>query len=117
MDAFVGQYQYVIAWFVYIVAGVGFCAFWWKLTTNLKHDGWRDLMRGIALVMMYTPWFSDGTHEHLAPAAVVVFMDFLPGGSDNGLAASLALLVTTGLMLSALMVRRILARRMVRDNG
>ncbi len=111
MDAFISQYEHQLAWTVYILAGVGFCLFWWKVTSNVKHDGWRDLFRGIALVMMYTPWFSDESHEHLAPAIVVFFMDVLLGGSDNGLAASLVLLVALAFMLAALIVRRILARR------
>lgn len=113
MDAFISHYEYAIAWSVYILAGLGFCLFWWKVTSSVSHDGWRDLFRGIALVMMYTPWYSDETHEHFAPAIVVAFMDFLVGGSDNGLAASLALLVATALMLTALILRRILARRAV----
>lgn len=111
MNEFISQYQYVLAWSVYILAGLGFCLFWWKVTSFLAHDGWRDLFRGIALVMMYTPWFADDSHEHFAPAVVVAFMDFLLGGSDNGLAASLALLVATALMLAALIIRRVLSRR------
>ncbi len=111
MDAFISEYEYVLAWSVYLLAGVGFCVFWWKVTSNFNHAGWRDLFRGIALVLMYTPWFSDETHDHLAPAIVVAFMDFLLGGTDNGLAAALALLVALALMLVILIVRRLLARR------
>ncbi|MBL6691479.1 MAG: hypothetical protein ISP91_13915 [Pseudomonadales bacterium] len=111
MDAFISQHEYALAWSVYLLAGLGFCLFWWKVTSIVRHDGWRDLFRGIALVLMFTPWFSDETHEHFAPAIVVAFMDFLLGGSDNGLAASLALLVATALMLTALIVRRVMARR------
>lgn len=111
MDTSIDQYQYVIAWFVYVVAGLVFCICFWKLTADLKHTGWRDLARGALLVMIYTPWFSDETHEHLAPALVVIFMDFLLGGSGTGLAASLGLLVMAGLMLAALLARRMLTRR------
>lgn len=111
MNDFIDQYQYVLAWSVYVAAGLVFCVFWWKVTSFIKHDGWRDLFRGIALVMMYTPWFSDASHEHYAPAIVIAFMDFLIGGTDNGLAASLVLLVATALMLAALITRRVLARR------
>ncbi len=101
MNDFV-QYQYVIAWSGYIGSGLMFCLFWWKVTSRLRHQGWRDLLRGVSLVVIYTPWFTSEAHEHLVPAIVVVLMDFLLGASDNGLAGSLALLLATLVMLAVL---------------
>ena len=109
MNEFIGQYQYVIGWSLYISSGLIFSLFWWKITKLVAHRGWRDLLRGISLVVIYTPWFTSEAHEHLAPAIVVVLMDLLLGSSDNGLAGSLTLLLATAVMLAALIGRRFFA--------
>jgi hypothetical protein len=106
VNEFIDQYQYVLAWSVYISSGLIFSLFWWRITTLVTHRGWRELLRGISLVVIYTPWFTSEAHEHLAPAIVVVLIDLLLGSSDNGLAGSLALLLVSAAMLAALIVLR-----------
>lgn len=110
MDAFINEYQYTIAWLVYLVAGLVFSAFWWKLTGVIRHSGWRDLFRGIALVVIFTPWYIGEAHVHVAPASMVVGMDLLLGSTDNGLAGALVLLVMTAIMLAVLIGKRLLHR-------
>ena len=66
MNEFINQYQYVLAWFVYISSGLIFSLFWWRLTRLITHRGWRELLRGISLVVIYTPWFTSEAQEHLA---------------------------------------------------
>jgi hypothetical protein len=108
VNEFIGHYQYFVAWTVYICSGLIFSLFWWKLTKLVAHRGRRELLRGISLVVIYTPWFTSETHEHLAPAMVVVLIDVLLGTSDNGLAGSLALLLATAVMLATLIGRHFL---------
>ena len=108
VNEFIGNYQYFVAWTVYIGSGLVFSLFWWKITKLVAHRGWRELLLGISLVVIYTPWFTSDAHEHLAPAMVVVLMDVLLGASDNGLAGSLALLLATAAMLAMLIGRRLL---------
>ncbi len=84
MNEVIGHYQYFVAWAVYIGSGLIFSLFWWKLTKLVAHRGWRELLRGISLVVIYTPWFTGEAHEHLAPAMVVVLIDLLLGTTDNG---------------------------------
>ena len=108
MDGFIGTYQYFIGWSIYLLAGLAFSLAWWKLTSNLRHSGWRDLLRGITLVVIFTPWYVSEAHEHVAPAAVVVLIDLLLGSTDNGLTGSLALLISTGIMLIVLISKRFL---------
>ena len=108
MNEFVGNYQYFVAWIVYIGSGFIFSLFSWKITKFVVHRGWRELLRGITLVVIYTPWFTSEAHEHLAPASVVVLIDVSLGTSDNGLAGSLALLLATAAMLATLIGRRFL---------
>ena len=106
MNEFIVEHQSVIAWSVYIVSGLIFSLFWWKVTRLVAHRGWRELLRGISLVVIYTPWFTSEAHEHLAPAIVVVLIDLLLGASDNGLAGSLTLLLAIAGMLVLLIGRR-----------
>lgn len=110
-DAFIDAYQYHLAWATYLCAGLVFCLFWWRLTRHLANAGIRDLLRGLALVLMFTPWYVSEAREHLAPAVVVVLMDLLVGSTDNGLAGILLLLVMLGLMLAGLLIRLLLRRR------
>lgn len=110
MDEFIAQYQYHVAWGIYLVCGVIFSLFWWRLTRVLNHSGWRDLLRGIAVVVIFTPWFVSEAHDYAAPAVVVVAMDLIIGSTDNGLAGSLALLVAIALMLVAVIVKRLILK-------
>lgn len=98
--------EYILAWLVYGVAGIGCCAFWWKLTSFLDHRGWRDLLRGIVVVMIFTPWYAGESPEFYAPAVVVLLMDVLLEGAKSGLKGGIALLVATFIMLSVITVRQ-----------
>jgi len=111
MNAFLNEYQYIAAWAVYVLAGFAFCASWWRLTRGVGHSGWRELLRGIVVVIIFTPWYISELHEELAPAIIVVLMDFLLGSSDNGLTGSLVLLMATAVMLVLIIARRLVKGR------
>lgn len=100
------SYQYLIAWLIYILASVGVCVFWWKVTSFLRKRVWRDLARGIVLVLVVTPWYVGESAEHYAPAVVVLLMDLLLEGTKNGMRGGFALLISTFLMLLVLSVRQ-----------
>ena len=106
----VSQYQYHIAWAIYLIFCGIFCMVIWRFTGLLPHSGWRSLIRGICLAMIYTPWYVSEAHDHAAPAVMVVAMDLLLGNTDNGLAASIAILISVALMLALLIVKRLLGR-------
>ena len=110
MGDFISQYQYHVAWVIYLTCGAIFCAVLWRFTSSLNHSGWRDLIRGIGLVVIYTPWYVSEAHDYTAPAVMVVAMDMLLGSTGNGLAGSMAILVSTALMLAFLIVKRVLRR-------
>lgn len=111
MDEFIGTYQYAIAWGIYLASGVVFCLFWFRVTRRIGHPGWKDLIRGIAIVVIFTPWYTSEAHEHYAPAIVVVLMDLILGSTENGLAGSMVLLIAVAMMLGVLIVRRLLSDR------
>jgi hypothetical protein len=102
MADFIDNYQYLIAWVIYGIAGVGCCAVWWKITSFIGNRGWRDLSRGIVIVLIFTPWYAGESAEFYAPAVVVLLMDLLLEGAKAGLKGGLALLVSSFVMLIVL---------------
>ena len=111
MGDFLGSYQYVIAWLIYVLAGVGCCAVWWKITSFILHRGWRDLSRGVVVVLIFTPWTTGESAAFYAPAAVVLLMDLLLEGAKAGMEGGLALLVSSFIMLIVLTGRLIFLKK------
>jgi hypothetical protein len=107
----VSHSEYIIAWLIYAVAGIGCCAFWWKITSFLNHRGWRDLLRGLAVVIIFTPWYAGESPEFYAPAIVVLMFDLLLEGAKSGMKGGVALLVATFVMLLVITVRQYLRNK------
>lgn len=102
--------EYAYAWVVYLLAGAGCCLVWWKLTSFLKHPGLRDLARGMAIVLIFTPWYLGDSPEFFAPALVIMLMSLLLEGSLAGLRGGIILLFSTFLMLVVLTARQLRRR-------
>lgn len=97
--------EYIIAWTVYAIAGVGCCVVWWRLTRGIGNSGVRDMVRGIAVVLIFTPWYAGESPEFYAPAVVVLLMDVLLEGTRSGLKGGVALMFATFFMLVVLTFR------------
>ena len=108
---FIESYQYFFAWLVYGLAGIGCCLFWWKVTSFVKNRGWRDLLRGLSVVLIFTPWYAGESPEFYAPAMVVLLMDVLLEGAKSGLKGGIALLFSMFFMLIVLTVRQFVGRQ------
>lgn len=111
LNGFVNNYEYLIAWVIYVLAGVGCCTVWWKITSFVRHRGWRDLFRGVVVVLIFTPWYVGESPEFYAPAFVVLLMDLLLEGAKAGMQGGLALLVSSFIMLIVLTGRLIFAKK------
>ena len=99
--------EYVIAWSIYLLAGLGCCTVWWKITSFIHHKGWRALLRGVPVVLIFTPWYAGESPEFYAPAIVVLLMDLLLEGARAGMKGGIALLVASFVMLLVLTIRMI----------
>ena len=69
--------DYIIAWFVYLTAGVIFSIVSWKL---LKHFVWRELayfIQSLQLAVIFTPWYVLPEEEILAPAIYIFVLDLI----------------------------------------
>jgi hypothetical protein len=111
MAEFINNYEYLLGWCVYATAGIGCCAVWWRMTRYISHRGWRELLRGVVVVLVFTPWYVGDTPEFYAPAVVVLVMDLLLEGAEAGLSAGPALLISSFLMLCVLTGRILLLSR------
>lgn len=106
MEDFISEHQYAVAWGLYLVSAALFLSIWWRMTGWLGHNGWSDMLRGLALVGLFTPWFPGADYGYLAPASMIVAMEYLAGATGKGTSALLALIVATVLMLVILIFRR-----------
>lgn len=93
---------YLIAWSVYLLAGVGCCVIWWHITAHLDNAGWRDLLRGLVAVLLFTPWYAGEAQQELAPAFFVLLMDVFLKGTEGGLQGGIVLLIALFVMLLGL---------------
>jgi hypothetical protein len=99
------HHEYLVAWTIYVVGGIGCCVVWWKITSHIGNRLLREFLRGLAVVVIFTPWFATDSTEFYAPAIVVLLMDVMLTGAGGGLAGGMALLFTGFLMLLVLALR------------
>ena len=111
MTEMLNNYSYVVAWGIYILAGIGCCVVWWKLTSYISHKGWRELQRGAIAVLIFTPWYTAESPDFFAPASLVLLMDLILAGADAGMQGGPALLSSAFLMLVVLMARLIYTQK------
>ena len=103
--------EYIIAWSVYFLSGIGCSWVWWKLTSGMRNRGWRDVLRGIVLVLIFTPWYTGDDIRIYAPAFLILAMDLLLEGAESGLQGGVALMFSSFFVLLVLVVRLYLYRR------
>ena len=101
----------ILAWLVYLLAGTGCSAVWWRMTRGIVNGGWRDILRGLLVVLIFTPWYSGEQAEYFAPAILILMMDLLLDGARSGLQGGIALLFSSFLMLLILSVRLYFRRK------
>jgi hypothetical protein len=92
---------------VYVAAGAGCCLVWWRLTGFIGSRGIREILRGLAIVLIFTPWYAGESPEFYAPAIVVLLLDLMLEGAKSGMKGGIVLLFATFLMLLVLTVRQL----------
>ena len=105
------NWDYPLAWLVYIAAGGGLCWLCWNFTRPMKSRALRDLIRWSLVVVIFAPWSAVPGESYLAPAATVVFFDLFTGGSEDISGSAMLLLFLLGGVLVILTSRILLERR------
>jgi hypothetical protein len=103
--------EYILAWTVYALSGIGCTWVWWKLTAGIGNRGWQDLLRGLVMVLIFTPWFTGDDIRIYAPAFLILSMDVLLEGAKSDLHGGVALMFSSFFMLSVLSIRIYFYRR------
>lgn len=98
--------DYLMAWSVYLFAGLAFQLAFWRWTRPLWF--WvRDLLRVALAVLVFTPAAVDGASGHFAPASYVVAYELLtaPDGGMGALIGVRLLLVLIFSVVAVLVLR------------
>lgn len=77
----------------------------------ISHQGLRELARGMAVVLIFTPWYIGDNPEFYAPATFVLFMNVLIEGTVSGVRGGFVLLLSTFLLLIVLTIRQLKRRK------
>lgn len=108
---FLEQHEYVVAWTVYVLAGTGCMIVWWKITARLSMQLVRDFLRGMAIILVFVPWYAGDSPEFFAPAIVVLLMDVLLEDTKSGARGGAVLMIALVAMLIVLLFREIRRKR------
>ena len=101
-------HEYAVAWTIYVVSGTGICVVWWKLTARyIPYQLLREFVRGLAVVAIFTPWFTTPGGHHYAPASLVLLIDLTLQGARGGLKGGVALLFMLFVMIAIMILRRL----------
>lgn len=103
--------QYLMAWVIYILAGMGLLLIFRGLTRFIAYAPLRDVMRALFTVFLFMPWQSYEEQEDFAPAFLIAAFEALTETYEQGLRAGIPLsvaLIATG---SVVFVLSLLFRR------
>ena len=84
--------NYMIAWLIYVVAGVVFMFAMSRIFRNIKPIELKGMIFGWAAVIIFVPYRGHEPAPFLAPAVLVAAFDFLDG-LDKGMDSALALVM------------------------
>ena len=104
-----GNWEYVVVWSLYLMAGFGLAYIWWQMTRPIGLIVLRAILRGTLVVLIFTPWFAGESTSHYAPAILVwvfdlFFVDY--AGEFNSAYALLASFCLMLVVLGALQIRK-----------
>lgn len=79
----VGIYGYLTSWAVYLVAGTICYVLFYKATGIIHIKVIANILRGIMLALIYTPWYVAADKDLMAPAVIVILLDMITVGGNS----------------------------------
>ena len=107
-------YGYITSWAVYLGAGTLCYILFYKATGKIGFKPLANVLRGIMIALIYTPWYVAADEDLMAPAVIVILLDMINIGGDafiRGLVPlTLALIAAIVIALMAGLLRSLFAR-------
>jgi hypothetical protein len=98
--------NYWLFWSLYLAAATCFTAIFWRIT-RFERAIWTSYnLRGLAVAIIFTPWYSNPQESVMAPALMVAALDAITGGFDAAFRSFVPLVLA---LVVALIVAAILA--------
>ena len=95
--------EYMIVWIIYVTAGV-FAMLIVSKTTQFLPRQVSSLVKVLALVLLFTPWFVSEGQGLMAPAVIVLIFDMLVKEQGEPLRAFMPLMVTSFIAILCLII-------------
>ncbi|MDO8908872.1 MAG: hypothetical protein Q7W55_10310 [Pseudohongiella sp.] len=78
----VGIYGYLTSWAVYLTAGTICYVLFYKATGVIRIKVIANILRGIMIALIYTPWYVAADKDLMAPAVIVILLDLITVGGN-----------------------------------
>lgn len=93
-------YGYLTSWAIYLAAGTLCYILFYKATGWIRIKTIANMLRGIAIALIYTPWYVSESQDLMAPAVIVIPLDIITVGGDSFIRAlvPLTLAVCSGII-------------------
>lgn len=75
-------YGYITSWAVYLAAGTLCYVLFYKATGAIGFKPLANMLRGIMIALIYTPWYVAADEDLMAPAVIVILLDMITIGGD-----------------------------------
>lgn len=75
-------YGYITSWAVYLTAGTLCYVLFYKATGAIGFKPLANMLRGIMIALIYTPWYVAADEDLMAPAVIVILLDMITIGGD-----------------------------------
>ncbi|MEX0738143.1 MAG: hypothetical protein WD071_02255 [Pseudohongiella sp.] len=75
-------YGYITSWAVYLIAGTLCYVLFYKATGAIRFKPLANVLRGVMIALIYTPWYVAADEDFMAPAVIVILLDMITIGGD-----------------------------------
>ncbi|MBL4865483.1 MAG: hypothetical protein JKY67_03805 [Pseudomonadales bacterium] len=103
------NFEYMIVWVIYVVAGIFAMLVVSKMAQFLPRQ-LGALIKALALVLIFTPWFVNEGQGLMAPAFMVLAFDNLVIDQEDSLRALMPLVITGFVACLFLIVHHLVSR-------
>ena len=87
-------YGYLTSWAVYLAAGTLCYVLFYRGTRWIRPKVLANLLRGIMIALIYTPWTVATDQNLMAPAVIVILLDMITQGVDAFVRAFVPLMLS-----------------------